>query len=83
MPRYVETPRAWALTRGMARTLGFNLVEAVTEGWVSRRDLAAMVDVCALCDRDVPCTSYLAVTTQADRLPDFCPNQQQIAALQP
>ena len=82
MTSYVETPRAWVLTRGMARVLGFTLVEAVTEGWVSRRDLAAMVDVCALCDQAVACTSYLAVTTRADSLPDFCPNQQQIAALQ-
>jgi hypothetical protein len=83
MTSYIETPRAWALTRGMARVLGFNLVEAVTEGWITRRDLAAMVDACALCDQSAPCTAYLAVTTRAASLPDFCPNQQQIAALQP
>ena len=37
-----EAPFAWGLTRGMARVLGINLVEAVSEGWFSRRDLAEM-----------------------------------------
>ena len=83
MNSYIETPKAWVLTRAMARVLGFNLVEAVTEGWVSRRDLAAMVDACALCDQSPRCTAYLAVTTQAESLPEFCPNREQIAALLP
>ncbi|MBI1173002.1 hypothetical protein GC209_16540 [bacterium] len=83
MVSHIETPRAWGLTRGMARVLGLNLVQAVTEGWVSRRDLAALVDACAVCDQSGPCTAFLAVTTRATTLPAFCPNRDQIAALVP
>ncbi|MGV8985110.1 MAG: DUF6455 family protein [Cypionkella sp.] len=83
MISYIETPRAWALTRGMARILGINLVEAVTEGWFSRRDLAALVDECAVCDQSARCTSYLAVTTRSESLPAFCPNKHGIEAVQP
>lgn len=80
---YIEAPKAWALTRGMARVLGLNLVEAVTEGWFSRAELAQMVEDCALCGHSDRCTAYLAVTTRTESLPTFCMNKAQIEALQP
>lgn len=80
---YIEAPLAWGLTRGMARVLGINLVEAVTEGWFSRRDLAKLVDACEACDQSPNCTAFLAVTTRAETLPSFCHNKPQIEALQP
>ena len=83
MVGYLEAPKAWALTRGMARLLGLNLVEAVTEGWYSRGDLAALVEACAICDQSARCTAYLSVTTSAESLPGFCPNKRLIEAVQP
>ena len=80
---YIEAPFAWGLTRGMARVLGINLVDAVAEGWFSRRDLADLVDTCEACDQSRRCATYLAVTPQAETLPEFCANKHQIEALQP
>ena len=79
----IEAPFAWGLTRGMARVLGINLIDAVTEGWFSRRDLADMVDTCEACDQIHRCTAFLAVTPRAESLPNFCANKHQIEALQP
>ena len=79
----IEAPFAWSLTRGMARVLGINLTDAVTEGWFSRRDLADMVDTCEACDQLRRCTAFLAVTPSAESLPNFCANKHQIEALQP
>jgi hypothetical protein len=36
---YPEAPRAWWLTRGMARISGVNLPRAVVEGWLQRDEL--------------------------------------------
>lgn len=80
---YIEAPKAWALTRGMARVLGLNLVEAVTEGWFARTELAQMVDACVACDQSDRCTAFLAVTARTESLPGFCSNKAQIEALQP
>ncbi len=83
MMGYIEAPKAWALTRGMARVLGLNLVEAVTEGWFARTELAQMVDACVACDQSDRCTAFLAVTSRTESLPGFCFNKAQIEALQP
>jgi hypothetical protein len=80
---YIEAPFAWGLTRGMARVLGINLVEAVTEGWFSRHDLAEMVNTCEACGEARRCTAFLAVTSRAESLPMYCDNKLRIEALQP
>lgn len=80
---YIEAPFAWGLARGMARVLGIDLVDAVSEGWFSRRDLADMVETCEACDQSRRCTDYLAVTSRAESLPNFCANKHKIEALQP
>lgn len=82
MMDYIEAPRAWGLTRGMARVIGLNLVGAVTDGWFSREGLGEMVDTCVHCDQSNRCTAYLAITTRADSLPAFCPNKSPLEALQ-
>ena len=78
---YAEAPRAWGLTRGMARVLGTNLADAVLEGWLTRAELAELVDRCQSCARSEDCTRWLSRTVSADALPAFCPNKGPIEAL--
>ena len=80
---FIASPFAWGLTRGMARVLGINLVEAVAEGWFSRRDLAEMVETCETCEEMRRCTVFLGLTPRAESLPAFCANKHRIEALQP
>jgi Family of unknown function (DUF6455) len=80
---YSDDPRAWWLTRGMARVTGVSLPEAVVEGWLSRSELAGLVQVCRDCTADRGCESWLAVSGPASRMPDFCPNKPAIEALAP
>ena len=65
----------------MARTLGVNLIEAVTEGWYSRAELGRLVDACAACGLSQACSKWLATTPRADALPTFCHNKSAIEAL--
>jgi hypothetical protein len=83
MMGYVEAPKAWGLTRGMARVVGTNIADAVIEGWLSRAELAELVDRCQACDRSADCTHWLARTVSAEALPAFCPNKAAIEALVP
>ena len=75
------TPLAWGLTRGMARTLGVNLIEAVTDGWYSRAELSKLVASCAACGASERCTAWLAKTAKADALPAYCSNKSDIESL--
>lgn len=83
MMGYVEAPKAWGLTRGMARVLGVNLTDAVVEGWLTRGELAEMVDRCQSCDRSQDCTHWLARNVTAAELPAFCPNKGALESLVP
>lgn len=78
-----NTTLAWNLTRGMARTLGINLVEAVTEGWYTRGELDVLVGVCARCDQTQRCMGWLAHKTRSEALPHFCHNKHEIESLAP
>ncbi|NEY90412.1 DUF6455 family protein [Tabrizicola oligotrophica] len=78
---YPEAPRAWGFTRGMARTVGISLTEAVVEGWLSRGELGCMVEACRTCGQTVKCTDWLASTVKAEALPDFCQNAPAIGSL--
>ena len=80
---YVEAPKAWGLTRGMARVIGINLTDAVVEGWLTRPELADLVDRCQACDRSEDCTRWLSRTVTADALPGFCPNKRSLESLSP
>lgn len=81
MMGYVESPRAWGYARGMARTLGVSLSDAVVEGWLSRAELASIVETCGRCGHVAECTRWLARMVEADSLPAFCPNALALAAL--
>jgi hypothetical protein len=83
MMGYVEAPRAWALTRGMARVVGVNLTGAVVDGWLSRDELADLVERCEACDRFGDCCAWLAVSVKTEALPTFCPNKDPLEALAP
>lgn len=74
---------AWSLTRGMAHVLDVDLVEAVTDGWFSRAELARLVDDCAECGHAGQCLAWLAVTPQARELPAYCRNKSALEALAP
>lgn len=78
---YVEAPRAWGLTRGMGRAVGVNLTDAVIEGWLSRAELAELVERCQACERSTECQGWLARHVTAEALPAFCPNKAGIEAL--
>lgn len=78
-----NTTLAWNLTRGMARVLGVNLVEAVTEGWYSRSELDALVAICERCDQKDRCMAWLAQASRREALPHFCHIKHEIEGLAP
>jgi Family of unknown function (DUF6455) len=78
---YVEAPRAWWLTHGMARAAGLDLPRAVLDGWISRKELAALVSRCQTCARETTCTSFLAEVPRSQDLPSACPNAAEIERL--
>jgi hypothetical protein len=80
---YTDAPRAWGFTCGAARVVGVDLTGAVVDGWLSRRELGAMVETCTSCGQEVPCTDWLAHTAKAEQLPVYCPNKAVIEALKP
>ncbi|WP_374641530.1 DUF6455 family protein [Tabrizicola sp.] len=78
---YPEAPKAWWLTRGMARISGVNLPRAVVEGWLQRDELEDLVTRCAACRRSADCEAWLACSGNASSMPGFCPNKARIEAL--
>jgi hypothetical protein len=78
---YPEAPKAWWLTRGMARISGVNLPRAVVEGWLQRTELEELVSRCAACGHGNDCESWLATSGSAQAMPGFCPNKPGIEAL--
>jgi hypothetical protein len=78
---YTDAPRAWWLTRGMARVAGVNLPQAVVDGWLSRDELAHLIARCEGCDAGKRCEAWLALSGAAPGMPQFCPNKSAIEAL--
>ncbi len=78
---FVDAPRAWWLTHGMARSVGVSLPHAVIEGWLTRAELSRLLDRCEKCDKSADCTHWLAQKAQAAVLPAFCVNKPEIEAL--
>lgn len=78
---YPEAPKAWWLTRGMARVSGVNLSRAVVEGWLQRTELEGLISRCAACGRGTECEAWLVVSGSAQAMPGFCPNKAEIEAL--
>jgi hypothetical protein len=78
---YPEAPKAWWLTRGMARISGVNLPRAVVEGWLQRDELEELIARCAACGRAEMCETWLMTSGSARAMPAFCPNKREIEAL--
>ncbi|MEZ5796520.1 MAG: DUF6455 family protein [Paracoccaceae bacterium] len=78
---YAEAPRAWWLTRAMARISGVNLSQAVVEGWLSRDELSHIVTRCEACSEVECCDRWLAHSGAETAMPGFCPNKSVIEAL--
>jgi hypothetical protein len=78
---YPEAPKAWWLTRGMARISGVNLPRAVVEGWLQREELEDLIIRCAACRRKADCEAWLMRSGPARTMPEFCPNKAGIEAL--
>jgi Family of unknown function (DUF6455) len=78
---YPETPKAWWLTRGMARISGVNLPRAVVEGWLKRGELEELIARCVACGRGEACETWLVRSGAAAAMPEFCPNKPGIEAL--
>lgn len=83
MIAYPEAPRAWGYTRGMARSLGLSLPEAVLEGWLSRDELGKLVAACCQCAASGQCTTWLAQGKDSPTAPAFCPNGSALEQLRP
>lgn len=77
---FSEAPQAWWLTRGMARLAGVSLPQAVVDGWLTRAELAVLVERCAGCGSGARCGRWLAAAG-AQEMPAFCPNRPAIEAL--
>ena len=80
---YVEAPKAWWLTYGMARVVGVNLPHAVLDGFVKRSELAAMVSRCQSCGKADACSAWLAQVVTEPQLPVLCRNKAELEALSP
>ncbi len=78
---YVEAPGAWSHTQGMARAVGVDLPDAVLDGWLTRGELARLVDRCEHCAATEACTGWLSHSRKAGALPGFCRNKDEIEAL--
>lgn len=78
---YPDAPKAWWLTRGMARISGVNLSRAVLEGWLKRNEFEVLITRCAACRAGQDCESWLGRSGSAATMPEFCPNKAGIEAL--
>ncbi len=83
MMGYVDAPKAWWLTNGMARSIGVSLPHAVIEGWLTRTELASLVNRCQTCGKSADCTTWLAKPAVEPALPGFCCNKAEIESLKP
>lgn len=78
---YVEAPQAWGMTRGMARVLGVNLTNAILDGWMTRTELALLVDRCQECPHSRDCIGWLATVSTSATLPAYCANKLPLESL--
>jgi Family of unknown function (DUF6455) len=81
MIAYPNASQAWARTRAMARAAGVDLIGAVVEGWLTRRDLDDLVGACNACAQNTACASWGASPTLHPDLPAFCSNKSGLESL--
>lgn len=82
---YVEAPITWGLVRGMARRSGFDLPRAVLEGWLTRTELASIIDRCQKADCAKGCMEVLAKPCggATEPPPAFCAIKAELETLAP
>ncbi|MDZ4136091.1 MAG: DUF6455 family protein [Paracoccaceae bacterium] len=78
---FSETPDAWWLTRGMARSAGVDLSGAVIEGWLTRAELDRLVGRCQSCGRTEACLGWLGRSHAGKDVPGFCAIGAEIESL--
>jgi hypothetical protein len=78
---FTDAPRAWWLTRAMARLTGVSLPQAVVEGWLSRGELSQIVSRCESCAQPARCNAFMERRADEHAMPAFCPNKAAIEAL--
>lgn len=83
MMGYVEAPRAWWRVNGMARKVGVSLPGAVTDGFLTRRELITLVERCQCCADAAPCTRWLEAGEAEATCPQGCGNRAELDALRP
>jgi len=81
MNAYPDSPQAWGRTRSMARSAGVDLVGAMVEGWLTRRDVDGLVGACDACGQDSNCRDWRRSPAAQPDLPGFCANKAGIEAL--
>jgi len=82
---YVDAPITWSLVRGMARRAGVDVPRAVIDGWLTRADLAEIVERCATGACAKGCIDVLATSngSVAQSPPSFCAIKAELEALAP
>lgn len=74
--------RHFWITRSVARVMGINLSEAMSDGRLTAEEYAEMVAVCANCGRANTCHLWLArQLDQAGEPPEGCPNRREFMRL--
>lgn len=78
---YTDAPQAWERVSRMAGRAGADLPRAVVDGWLTRGELAAIVECCAACTAMAECGEWLAHAPHRTEIPGFCPNRTTLASL--
>lgn len=81
MPDTVQPPEAWERVNAMARSQGLSLPRAVSEGTLTRSDLATCVGRCQNCARVECCADWLAAHPKGEPAPDYCENKTRFSDL--
>ena len=75
MPDRVQPIEAWDRVNAMARSQSLSLPRAVSEGTLTRSDLATCVSRCQACARIEACAAWLAAHPKAETVPEYCENK--------
>lgn len=76
--------RHFWLTRGMARTIGVNMSEALRDGKLSLAEYSHAIATCCACGQSARCIEWMSHQgAGAAALPEFCAVKPVIEALRP
>lgn len=75
MPGQVDPPQAWERVNAMARSQGLSLHRAVSEGTLTRSEVAGCVERCQSCSQNEACGHWLETHANGDPAPEYCLNR--------